>query len=339
MTDEAVAQAPKRRPLRALLDWFWRGQALADAKREQEAERPLALIAERAAIAAEVGEQTLDPPRPWVESGAERVAASLFVESIVWSLRLEARETSGSGGLRSALGPAELEELLRRQQPRLLEAARTADTLERVQAHVLERAYDTARAGSPEAKHAARELGAVAAALLDQGPRAHAKITRALGQRALRMGGLLALLVASAFGARAWADRAERAADLSLGKPWKTSSSYEAVAQSPSRERPAGKGYFFHTQEERGPWLELDLLKPQSFSKVRVFNRTDCCTERAAPLVIEVSNDHERWTQVARRSEPFSSFRANFQPTTARWVRLSAPRRTYLHLEDVRILP
>ena len=70
---------------------------------------------------------------------------------------------------------------------------------------------------------------------------------------------------------------------------------------------------------------------------MRVDNRTDCCSERAVPLIVETSVDHLRWSEAARRIEDFTSWKTAFPARNARWVRLRVPRRTLLHLTGVRI--
>jgi hypothetical protein len=70
---------------------------------------------------------------------------------------------------------------------------------------------------------------------------------------------------------------------------------------------------------------------------VRVNNRFEN-SDRAVPLIVETSVDHNTWTEVARRNDDFDSWKATFPAARVRWVRLRVPRRTYLHLRGVRIL-
>jgi hypothetical protein len=133
-------------------------------------------------------------------------------------------------------------------------------------------------------------------------------------------------------------DHLARRADLSAGKPWVASSEYGEVCHSPERRCTWLKSYFFHTREEQGPWLELDLLREQQISRVQVINRKDCCTERVAPLVLEVSSDRTHFREVMRKNEAFEEWQARFAPVRARWVRLRVARRSFLHLADVRVL-
>jgi hypothetical protein len=53
--------------------------------------------------------------------------------------------------------------------------------------------------------------------------------------------------------------------------------------------------------------------------------------------VFEVSNDGEKWRELARRDEPFSTWSIEFKPTKTRFVRLRSLKRSNLHLKDVRL--
>ena len=81
----------------------------------------------------------------------------------------------------------------------------------------------------------------------------------------------------------------------------------------------------------------MDLGSDAEISTVRIQNRRDCCSERAVPLVIELSHDGESWQQVSRREEPFDEWRASFEPKTARYVRMRVERRSVLHFEHVSV--
>jgi hypothetical protein len=129
--------------------------------------------------------------------------------------------------------------------------------------------------------------------------------------------------------------------DLAVGKPWRASSKYGfgGGCQSPEQTCPENVGYFFHTEEERSPWIEFDLGAARSFSVVRVEDRIDFISDRAVPLVIEVSENHRTWRAVARKETEFVTWRASFATVHARWVRLRADKKTWLHLYRVRIAP
>ncbi len=334
--------APARRGwARRAGEWLWRGQALRRAKAESVAALD-AIAHQRARIAAEVGEQALDPPGPWRAGRADHLAAALFVESIGWSLRAARQPSdippSPDAKLDVPSSRAELDQAMDVQQELLPSACEGRDVLARPRRYVTDRAFESTSAATDDVEIAARTLQRVAHNLVALTERSRPQMSRLLLQRVTRSGGLLLLLIATVLAATMGRDFLERRADLSVNKPWSASSSYEVACQSPKRHC-NDKDYFFHTQEEPNPWLELDLQRRERISGVRVINRRDCCAERAVPLVVELSSDHETWREVARRDEPFASWRASFAPQEARWVRLRVARRSLLHLSDVRVLP
>lgn len=94
---------------------------------------------------------------------------------------------------------------------------------------------------------------------------------------------------------------------------------------------------FFHTNEAESPWVEVDLGEVRAISRVTVTNRVDCCQERAVPMVVSVRGETGAARDVARKTEPFDTWEATFATTRARYVRLTVPRRTFLHLRNVEV--
>ena len=90
----------------------------------------------------------------------------------------------------------------------------------------------------------------------------------------------------------------------------------------------------FHTRLQQNPWVVYDLGAEHQLSTIKVHNRSDCCYERAVPLIVETSNDGKHWTQQARRDEVFLNWTASIN-VKARYVRLRVPRQTYFHLGPV----
>jgi hypothetical protein len=190
-----------------------------------------------------------------------------------------------------------------------------------------------------DASGLAKELGAFARALIRQLELSRGRLDRKAASRSLRwLAGALLVLGLLNFVLifpDLWAARR----DLAVGKPWVASSTWGGGCESPLQDCPGDGNYFVHTQPENEPWFELDLRSPQTISGVQVVNRVDCCTERAVPLVLEVSTDHKKWREVIRSTQPFREWKASFASVTARWVRLRIPKYGTLHLKRVRILP
>lgn len=155
--------------------------------------------------------------------------------------------------------------------------------------------------------------------------------------RALRVGTLLLLLGGIGWGAVSVREWMVELDNIARGKPWTISSIYPMGCRSPAQKCMESPSFFFHTQEQQSPWVEFDLGTPQRFSRVKVKNREDCCSDRAVPLVLEVSSDGKKWKQIARKNEVFSTWMAEFTATEARWVRLRATKKTMLHFVSVDI--
>lgn len=125
--------------------------------------------------------------------------------------------------------------------------------------------------------------------------------------------------------------------NLARGMPWRASTTTQLGCKSPAQACLESPGFFFHTQEENQPWLEIDLGAVRPISSVKVTNRADCCGDRAIPLVLEVSTDQQAWTQVAQQTEVFSVWDPEFAATEARWVRLRVAKRSSMHLISVAV--
>jgi hypothetical protein len=90
----------------------------------------------------------------------------------------------------------------------------------------------------------------------------------------------------------------------------------------------------FHTNLEPDPWVQYDFGSQKRLHSISVTNRTDCCYERAVPLVVESSNDGRRWKEQVRTDEQFMAWSGKLRGS-ARFVRLRVARTSYLHLSSV----
>jgi hypothetical protein len=153
---------------------------------------------------------------------------------------------------------------------------------------------------------------------------------RERARRRLSAIGRVAIAVVSTSVAAAAVSLASRGPDLLAGRAFKTSSSIGSC----NDPRTCGNA-FFHTQEEGSPWIEYDLGATTPLHEIEIANRTDCCSSRATPLAVELSNDEQTWSEAARREEPFSVWTASLSGRSSRYVRIRAQRRTTLHLHTV----
>ena len=153
--------------------------------------------------------------------------------------------------------------------------------------------------------------------------------------RTLKLGLIFVLLGGLVWGGFAVKSYLAELDNISRGKSWVISSTFPMGCRSPAQKCAESPNFFFHTQEQNQPWLEIDLGGVQRFSSVKVVNRQDCCSERAIPLVVEVSSDGQKWQQIARKNELFTEWHPQFSPVEARWVRLRIPKKGILHLVSV----
>ncbi len=124
--------------------------------------------------------------------------------------------------------------------------------------------------------------------------------------------------------------------DLARGKPRTQSSVYCVPENGECNGYPTRLA--FHTNEDSSPWYQIDLEQPQQVSRVWIRNRSDSSQIRAVPLVVEVSSDGTTFAPVARRDAKFSEWMASFAPVSVRYIRVRVDRKSYLHLEAVRVL-
>ncbi|MFZ5892378.1 MAG: discoidin domain-containing protein [Myxococcota bacterium] len=310
----------------------------------ERSERALGL--ERAArLALELADQALRPARK-KQAPAPALAADLYRQSIACSLRALALVPASETELANALdvdtaAPAELSTLLESADSALLIQAAGSEERARSLSSMLSlgtfRSF--AAMDAAELTQLGPELSSFAHELLSTVEERQWRIERPGAFRWLKIGGLsvlaIGLTLALIFGPEKW----EASRDLAAGKPWRTSSTYQGGCESPAQDCPAATAFFAHTLEEENPWIEFDLGSLQTISGVHVTNRTDCCLERALPLVASVSSDQKTWKEVARTTQKFSDWKASFPAVQARWVRFEIPKRTNLHLRRVRILP
>jgi len=323
------AQAGVRKPglFGRTFEWFWRGRAFKALKGAALTEGDAALMA-RARVLFELGERARKPAEPLPAPGLP-AAAELYREAAFFAVRALNGPQAGDGS--SPWQALEGERLVRIAGRDLTRA----DVEQRVEADDFAALWNL-----PKELQGVRaeELRRIARGLLDElSWRTRARDALWI-QRLVRIGLVFAVALFTAIGLRVLFDHQEQARDLAAGKPWTTSSSSGGLGcQSPLQLCAESPDFFFHTQEERNPWVEIDLGAATHFSAVRVINRRDCCFDRALPLVVEVSADHEHYREIGRRVAPFSSWLLE-APADARYVRIRIAGRNILHLAQVRVL-
>lgn len=327
--------------LRRVREWFWRGRALAELKEQGRVASPDAQAClRRGWLCVELAERALRPV-PRLSGAADGPARELAREALVWALLADRAARGGAHEPLDGGHTANLPALWAEAEPALLATAAGGEGA----AHAVEASLkvdgfvEFAELSAEEQARQARDLAVFTRTLLANIEAPRVRFDKIYFQRILRTGGLFFVIVAlavAAFTTRAWN---ERQRDIARGRPYRTSSSYPGVGcKSPDQDCPESPFFFFHTQEEEHPWVEIDLGGKKKFSAIRIINREDCCADRAVPLAIEVSNDRKSWREIARRNDTFNNWYQEFPPVSARYVRAVSLHKALFHLRHFSVL-
>jgi hypothetical protein len=317
-------------------EWFWRGRAIDELRRQELGPPRAAELLRRGWLSLEVARRTLEPSERFTVGPPNAIAWELARQAVYFGLRAERLIESGHDDAAVPL-PA----LVESARPRLVAAAGGSNELAVLEPALSGRTFVEESELAPEEQgRNAHALFRFARALLTDLEQPRGRLDRLWFQRLWRCGGLVLLLLLVVFGASLLKSLIQRERDVAHGKPWRASSILSAFpgCSSPQQECAESPFYFFHTQDEDKPWLEIDLGSKQRIVGAIIENREDCCTDRAVPLVISISDDRRTWKEVARRTEIFGSWSPTFAPASGRYVRIQALKRTALHLKRASFL-
>jgi hypothetical protein len=302
-----------------LREWLLRSAALREARAAVDGPGGRRARAQaQAQLLAEVGKRVAEPVEPLPEGARAGAQLSLYRDAIYWALVATLPDDQPPpGDLASAWAESPPE--------RIEHAAGGAEAADELKKTLLETTAARAFEISDEQAGRARALADALIAELDAPRR---RVEWILLQRWLRAGAVVLVCLVAGYGIRALS----LGTNLAAAKRFRTSSSYGGCTPDGGCE-----SIFFHTEQENGPWVELDLGAPKTIHRIEVANRPDCCQDRAAPLIAEISTDRVKWTEVARREDEFMNWTATFPRKTARYVRLRVPRVSTLHLKDVAV--
>ena len=305
---------------RQLIEWIFRPGALREARSGLRAgDDPREVAARQARLLLEVARRTAEPADALPPGAQPAVMVGLYRDVIYWALAARRADVNPP--------PTELRALWDASHPQV-SAAAPPDNEE--SAALRRTLFDAERSLAITDEDAARPR-AFAEALVWELNAPRRRVARVVVQRwsrvALVAAVALALLIASRI--------LSLGPNLAAGKPFRLSSTSSGWAACLANN--GCKGLMFHTETEDNPWVEIDLGAPKTVRRVEVINRADCCADRAKPLVAEVSTDRVTWTQVARKDEDFGSWKADFPPRVARYVRLRSPHHTVLHLQAIAV--
>jgi hypothetical protein len=125
--------------------------------------------------------------------------------------------------------------------------------------------------------------------------------------------------------------------NVALGKPAQQSSTYSAD-YSAAKGVDGRKDSFFHTGIENNPWWQVDLQGNYAISYIMLYNRTDCCSERARTVQVMLSQNGSNWQTIyAHNGTTFQQLRVEAGGRRARYVRVQLAEQNYLHLQEVEV--
>jgi len=313
---------------RRVLEWIFRSAALREARDGLRApDDPREAAARQARLLLEIARRTAEPAEALPPGGQPAVLLGLYRDAIYWALAARRADR--------APPPTDLRALWDASHPQLSAASppdpSAASPPNNDESAALRRTLfdDYAPRGLEVSDADAGRARVFAEALVSDLDAPRRRVARVFVQRWLRVALAAAVVLALLIGARA----ALLGPDLAAGRPFRLSSTFSGWAGCLANN--GCSGLMFHTETENNPWVEIDLGALRKVRRIEVVNRGDCCGDRATPLVAEVGTDRVTWTQVARREEPFGTWRVSFPARVARYVRLRAARHTVLHLQAV----
>ena len=319
---DAAHAKPARGFGRALVDWLLVRSELAQARvaaAQLSSERRE--FVRRAKLALEFGELAFAPGSAVRSGSTAPLASNFFRQAVYWALLAQ----------RVKLGPVSPEQLWSETERSLLPVDENEYTyLEGAMRY----SFIELAEGSEEAQRAQTvRLHRAAKSVVTAVQRIIWRVQWAKLKRVMRVALVMSILVAAGIGL--WPAKV----DMAKGKPWRVSSIGSECHPEKSECAGGKTDILFHTLQEQNPWFEYDFGAPIAFSSLTIRNRTDYGEERALPLVVEVSNDGQSFTQVTRREATFSTWKPSFTTQHARYLRLRVARESILHLEAIKVHP
>jgi hypothetical protein len=187
-------------------------------------------------------------------------------------------------------------------------------------------------------RYLASALRKLATTLAEPLERDASLVGRVLFMRWARIGAAALVLLAIAWSIMGMVERRFAKPNIAYGRPVTISSQFGDVALDHSLLVDGDKTNLgFHTNNGPGEWVMIDLGSTRNISKVVVYNRAECCQERAIPIRIEVSDDGTNFKKVADRTEEFDVWTAKGFDVRARYVRVRHLGASYLHFAEIEI--
>lgn len=187
-------------------------------------------------------------------------------------------------------------------------------------------------------RHLASALRKLATGLADPLERDASIVGRVLFMRWTRIVSALLVLLAIAWSIWGAIDKKFASPNIALGRPVTISSQFGDIATDHTLLVDGDKTNLgFHTDNGANQWVMIDLGATKNISKVVVYNRSECCQDRAIPLRLEVSEDGTNFSKVQDRTEEFDVWTAKGLNAKGRYVRLRHLGSNFLHFSEVEV--
>lgn len=187
-------------------------------------------------------------------------------------------------------------------------------------------------------RYLASALRKLASILAEPLEREASLVGRVLFMRWARLGAAALVLLAIAWVISGAVEKRFAKPNIARGRPVTISSQFGDVALDHTLLVDGDRTNLgFHTDTGPNQWVTIDLGSPKSISKVVVYNRVECCQERAVPLRLEVSDDNVNYRKVVDRTEEFDVWTAKGLDVTGRYVRLRHLGSNFLHFAEVEV--
>jgi hypothetical protein len=314
---------------RRVVDWHLCRPQIEEARSAAQMTEREASYVRRAKSALSAGNHLLEAPERTGEGLAGAHAGVLYLESIYWTL----------SSSHTDLTRPELEPLWTEARSLVDEVGLSTEQLTDVKRFVaMQRpALELPELAERDQEAAAMLLRQVASRTLEVRCKKKRAYERTLLKRAMRIALSVAVVAGLILGATALMPEKR---NIAAGKPWTTSSKLYDCHPQKNECGGVETKMFFCTREEPNPWFQYDLGSKTRFSSMTIVNRQDGGVQgRASPLVVEASDDGKTFREVIRRGEEFSTWKPKFASQEARYVRLRVAKKSFLHLEAVRVHP
>ncbi len=125
--------------------------------------------------------------------------------------------------------------------------------------------------------------------------------------------------------------------NIALHRPVEVSSQYPGAGEDHSLFVDGDRTNLgFHTNCEGPQFVVVDLGSVRKFDKVVVYNRSEY-QERAIPLYLEVSSDHQSYKLLATKKDVFDKWTASGLSAEGRYVRLRNTPPNCFHLSELEV--